>query len=109
MKTAITAIAAILLVASTASYAYAEVPDWVKNNAGWWADGTISETEFLSGIEFLIKRELIQVTITEQEAVDSEIPDWVRNNAGWWSQNLISDEDYVAGIEYLIKRGIVSV
>jgi phage gpG-like protein len=51
LKTVITAIAAILLVASTASFAYAEVPAWVKNNAGWWAEGTISETEFLSGIE----------------------------------------------------------
>ena len=59
MKTAITAIAAILLVASTASYAYAEVPGWVKNNAGWWADGTISESEFLTGISFLISDGII--------------------------------------------------
>jgi len=47
MKTAITAIATILLVTSTASFAYAEVPSWVKSNAGWWADGTISESDFL--------------------------------------------------------------
>ena len=85
------------------------IPDWVRNNAGWWSQEKISNEDFVSGVEFLIKRELIQVTITEQQSLDSEIPDWVRNNAGWWSQNLISDEDYVSGIEYLIKRGIVSV
>jgi hypothetical protein len=41
-----------------------KVPSWVKNNAGWWADGTISETEFLSGIEFLINDGIISVPPT---------------------------------------------
>ncbi|MDH5555230.1 MAG: peptidase, partial [Nitrosopumilus sp.] len=63
MKIIITAIAAILLLASTASV-YAEVPAWVKTNAGWWADGTISESEFLSGIEFLITNDIIVVPST---------------------------------------------
>ena len=85
------------------------IPDWVRNNAGWWSQAKISDEDFVSGIEFLIQRELIQVPITEKESSDSQIPTWVRNNAGWWSQNLISDEDFVSGIEYLIKRGIVSV
>ena len=38
-----------------------EIPSWVKNNAGWWADGLISESDFLSGIQFLIKSGIIQV------------------------------------------------
>jgi hypothetical protein len=66
MKTAITAIAAILLVTSTASYAYAEVPAWVKNNAGWWAEGTISDGEFVNGIQHLMKTGLISVTLNEK-------------------------------------------
>jgi hypothetical protein len=56
MKTTITAIAAILLIGSITSFASAEeVPSWVKNNAGWWADGTISDAEFVQGIQILIK------------------------------------------------------
>ena len=47
---------------STASFAYAEVPSWVKSNAGWWADGTISESDFLSGIEFLNRAKLFNQT-----------------------------------------------
>ena len=62
MKTAITAIAAILLVATTVSSVYAEVPAWVKNNAGWWADGTISDGEFVSAIQHLIKSGLLSVS-----------------------------------------------
>ncbi|MBT8172830.1 MAG: peptidase, partial [Nitrosopumilus sp.] len=84
MKIAITAIVAILLVASTASLAYAEgVPAWVKNNAGWWADGTIAESEFISAIEFLIKDGIIVVPPTTVSSESSEgVPGWVKNSAG---------------------------
>mgnify|MGYP000538028117 CR=1 FL=1 len=29
----------------------AQIPGWIKNVAGWWANGEISENEFLAGIE----------------------------------------------------------
>lgn len=110
MKTAITVIATILVLASTASSAYAEIPSWVKSNAGWWADGTISETEFLTGIEFLVKDGIIAVppTSVSSETSDS-VPDWVKNNAGWWADGTISDDDFVNGIQHLIKTGLISI
>jgi len=30
------------------------VPDWIRNNAEWWAKDLISNTEFVSGIKYLI-------------------------------------------------------
>ena len=110
MKIAITAIAAILLVASTASFAYAEVPSWVKSNAGWWADGTISETEFLTGIEFLVKDGIIAVPPTGVSSETSDgVPTWVKSNAGWWADGVISDGEFVNGIQYLMMTGLISV
>ncbi|MFB5612994.1 MAG: peptidase [Nitrosarchaeum sp.] len=38
-----------------------EIPSWVKNNAGWWADGTIDDNSFVQGIQFLIKEGILQV------------------------------------------------
>ena len=38
-----------------------DVPDWVKNTAGWWANDAISEKEFLNAIEFLVKDGIISV------------------------------------------------
>ena len=64
MKTLITAIstiAVLLLVGSSVSSVYAEVPSWVKNNAGWWADGTIDDDSFVQGIQFLIKEGIMKV------------------------------------------------
>ena len=109
--TATAVIATILLVASVTLVANAEgVPAWVKNNAGWWADGTISESEFVQGIQFLIKDGIIVVPQTPVSAEKSEgVPAWVKNNAGWWADGTISDSDFVNGIQHLIKTGIISV
>jgi len=113
MKTTITAISTIallLVVTSTVPSAYAEVPGWVKNNAGWWADGTITESEFISGISFLITDGIIVVPPTTVSSENSEgVPDWVKNNAGWWADGAITDGEFVNGIQHLIKSGLISV
>jgi hypothetical protein len=43
------------------SQANAPVPDWIRNNAGWWADDKISEDEFVKALEFLINNGIIVV------------------------------------------------
>ena len=112
MKATIIAISTILLVGSITSFATAEgVPAWVKSNAGWWADGTISETEFISGIQHLIKEGILVVppTNVSAETTQEGVPSWVKSNAGWWADGTISDGEFVNGIKHLIKIGIVNV
>ena len=38
------------------------IPAWIKNNAGWWADGQIDDDTFIQGIQFLIKAGIIVVS-----------------------------------------------
>ena len=38
-----------------------EVPDWVRNNAEWWAQDLITDEDFVKGIEFLVKNGIIVV------------------------------------------------
>ena len=38
-----------------------EIPEWIKNNAKWWADGAIDDDAFIQGIEFLVKAGVIPV------------------------------------------------
>ena len=86
------------------------IPNWVRNNAEWWAAGQIGDSDFASGIEFMIKEGIIRVPVTEkQENSEAVIPDWVRNNAEWWSQGLISDKDFASGLQFLIANGIIAV
>jgi len=90
------------------------VPAWVKHNAKWWADDVISDNDFTSGIEFMIKQDIINVPqiISEKEKSSftlGKIPTWIKSNAKWWAEDLISDEDFVKGIEFLIKEEIIRI
>jgi len=85
-----------------------EIPAWIKNNAGWWAEGKIKDSSFIAGIEWLITNGVITVSITEQEAVAGyEIPAWIKNNAGWWAEGKIPDSVFSSGLEWLIEHGII--
>ena len=90
--------------------AFAEnVPEWIKNNAGWWADGQIDDSSFLQGIQFLIKEGIMVIPSTEtsERSETQEIPEWIKNNAGWWADDKISEGEFVNAITYLIKVGII--
>jgi len=88
-----------------------DIPEWIKNNADWWSNNQINDSDFVLGIEYMLKEEIIKIPqLPESESGDDQkIPDWVKNNAGWWAQDLISDGDFVSGIEYLVKKGILIV
>ena len=47
------------------------VPDWIKANAGWWADGTLDDETFLNGITFLIENGVINVS-SESNTIDAD-------------------------------------
>jgi len=86
------------------------VPEWVKNNAGWWSNGQISETEFIQAIEFLSKQGIINIppAPAEETAVAQSIPYWVKNTAEWWSNDLIIEDEFVTAIQWLATNGIIS-
>ena len=71
----LTMIFSILLVSFTVNDAVAEsVPEWVKNNALWYGQGDISESEFLNAIKFLIDSGVIVLdTAVVSEMMDAII------------------------------------
>jgi hypothetical protein len=88
-----------------------EIPDWIKNNAGWWVEGQIDDNSFVQGIQFMIKENIISIpNLPESSSETTEsVPAWVKNNAGWWADGQIDDNSFVKGIEYLVKVGIIQV
>ena len=50
------------LSAGPADTATQNIPDWVKNNAGWWAAGDIDDDSFVQGIQFMIKEGLMRIS-----------------------------------------------
>ena len=94
----------------------AQIPNWIKNVAGWWGSGDISENEFVTGIEYLINNNIILLDfvpcndkIQSQYGDTKSVPDWIKNNASWWSDNLIDDIDFINGLQYLIEYKIIKI
>ena len=109
-----------ILIPNSSAQEESQIPDWVKNVAGWWATNNISEKEFLNGIEYLINNNIIYIPFmpcgaaaaaaTSDTTLEAKlIPDWVKNVAGWWATGQIDDADFINGIEYLIKKDILGI
>jgi len=37
------------------------IPTWIKNNAGWWAENKIGDSDFVQGIQYLIKEGIMKI------------------------------------------------
>ena len=86
-----------------------KIPSWIKNNAGWWADGTIDDNSFVQGVQYLIKNNILIVSSQTTNDIQEKIPSWIKNNAGWWADGTIDDESFIRGIEYLVSNGIIHI
>ena len=87
------------------------VPEWIKNNAGWWASDQISDSSFLQGIQYLINKGILVIPSieTSESSQPQKVPGWIKNTAGWWAGDKISEVEFVNAIQYLIKHGIINV
>ena len=89
-----------------------EVPSWIKNNAGWWADDLIDDSSFILGMQHLIENNILQIPYDDSSGADSsedQVPSWIKNNAGWWADDLIDDSSFILGMQHLIENGYVKI
>ena len=97
MKIAITVVCTALVLSGIIfiPHAFAEnVPEWVKNTAGWWADDLISETEFVNSLQYLIKVGIIVVPQAETTLEIPGYPDWLINNPSWQTAREVTNSDF---------------
>ena len=38
-----------------------DIPGWIKDNAKWWADGMISDADYINGLQYLISQGILKV------------------------------------------------
>jgi len=98
-----------------------QMPRWFKNNAKWWEEGRISDTEILNAIENLLNKGIIKI---DSDNIDSEtiesssdilpftddigIPSYVKNIFVFWHQGLVSDLEVSNAIKYLVEEKIIN-
>jgi len=123
-KTFLVIIPSILLIGSftfleTTNAQSSIVPEWVKNNALWWAEGKISEQEYLNSIQFLIDEEIIKVKDSSQSppgpistvdiatkygSITQAIPHLITP----FSKNIVPESDRAVGFIVRISGGEIT-
>ena len=94
LKIAIITLSIVTLISFSTDFANAEnVPNWIKNNALWYGQGEITETEFLNSIKFLIENDIL--------VLDNDDSDEIKRNQ--LAQIIIPNGNYVVsgGAVYL--------
>ena len=52
-----------------------QIPTWIKNNAKWWAQGEIGDSDFVKGIQYLVQQGIIKIPNTETAtSTQTQIP-----------------------------------
>ncbi len=99
-----------------------QMPSWFKNNAKWWEEGRISDTEILNAIENLLNKGIIKIDLDNIDGVttaksdssilpfteDIGIPSYVKNIFVFWHQGLVSDLEVSNAIKYLLEEKIIN-
>jgi hypothetical protein len=69
-----------------------KIPNWIKNNAKFWSDGEIGDSDFVKGIQYLLEQGIVKVSPSPGGNLQNSnhIPAWIKNNAKWWSEGQIA-------------------
>ena len=85
------------------------IPQWIKTEAKWWADGTITDLEFVNAIQYLAKEKIIKVQKSQISQQEKLVPAWLKSSAGWWAGGQISDAEFTKSLQYLSDAGIIQI
>ncbi len=87
-----------------------KIPSWVKNNAKWWSQNQMGDSDFISGIQYLIQQGIMKIPASQAASTESnQIPSWIKSNASWWASGQISDDDFIKGIQWLVSNEIIKI
>ncbi|MDE1827374.1 MAG: DUF192 domain-containing protein, partial [Thaumarchaeota archaeon] len=85
------------------------VPDWIKNSTGLWAQGKITDSQFVLGIRYLDANGITLLPHGNDVDLQKPIPPWIKNVASWWASGSVSDYEFLSDIQYLINGGEISL
>jgi len=88
-----------------------EIPQWIRDTAKWWSEGSVTDSDFTGGISFLIKESIIIIPDLPSSTnfIEEKVPQWVKKTAGWWSDGLTSDQEFANAIKFLVENGLIKV
>ncbi|MGI0017516.1 MAG: DUF192 domain-containing protein, partial [Nitrosotalea sp.] len=85
------------------------IPSWVKLNAKFWSDGSITDAQFIQGVKYLIENNIVKIPPGTTNSPSTQMPSWVKDDANYWSNGTISNNEFAGALQYMISNGIIPV
>ena len=94
---------------STAVKNNGEVPVWVKSVVSLWGVEKITDDDFLSILEYLIKNDIIKIPKESsfENTKELKMLSWVKGNLSLWSQGEISNSEFFKNMNWLIENKFI--
>jgi len=88
-----------------------EIPQWIRDTAKWWSEGSVTDSDFTGGISFMIKQSIIVIPDlpSSSDVIEEKVPGWVKKTAGWWSDGLTTDDEFANALKFLVEKGHIQV
>jgi len=82
------------------------IPFWIKDVAGLWAEGIISDSGFFRN---LVDNGVVTVDRTLSDETDVTVPSWYKANAELWKNGDITDGEFANALQYLVKINAIKI
>jgi len=88
-----------------------KVPHWVKNIVSWWGIGKTTDQNFLSTLEYLIKKDIIKIPKESvfENTKELKMLSWVRGNLNIWSQGEVPNLQFFKNTNWLIENKFIKL
>ncbi|KAF6249911.1 hypothetical protein HX860_06805 [Marine Group I thaumarchaeote] len=76
------------------------IPTWIKSTASFWVEGDISDSEFITALQFLVKEGILVIPSEQNEKTDVfqlSVKELKDQAVLWDYKDILRDEDYYIG------------
>jgi len=76
------------------------IPAWIKSTASFWVEGDISDSEFITALQFLVKEGILVIPSEQNEKIDVfqlSVKELKDQAISWNYEDILRDEDYYIG------------
>ncbi|KPU81225.1 hypothetical protein JI55_02555 [Nitrosopumilus sp. PRT-SC01] len=76
------------------------IPTWIKSTASFWVEGDISDSEFITALQFLVKERILVIPSEQNEKTDVfqlSVKELKDQAVSWDYKDILRDEGYYIG------------
>ena len=87
------------------------IPSWIKSNARFWATDQIGDSDFVSGLQYLVTIKIIHLTqpLTTNDTSSTSMPLWIKGLAGSWADGKISNDYFASTLQFMVNQNIIKL